>query len=52
VLDGELAVATAHEAFNDGSDLIDADLGDALHGVVERLVELVRERSELDRRAA
>lgn len=46
VLDGELAVATAHEAFDEDS-LIDAELSDALGGVVEDLVDLARQRSNL-----
>ena len=44
VLDSELAVATAHEAFDEDS-LIDAELSDALGGVVEDLVDLARQRS-------
>jgi chromate reductase len=45
VLDGELAVATAHEAFDEDS-LIDAELNDALGGVVEDLLDLARQRSD------
>jgi chromate reductase len=45
VLDAELAVATAHEAFDEDS-LIDAELTDALGTVVEDLVDVARRRSE------
>ena len=41
VLDAELAVATAHEAFDEDS-LIDAELSDALGAVVEDLIDLAR----------
>jgi chromate reductase, NAD(P)H dehydrogenase (quinone) len=51
VLDAELAVATAHEAFDDVA-LIDDDLSDALGAVVTDLVELARERSDSARAAA
>jgi chromate reductase len=51
VLDAELAVATAHEAFNDDDALLDAELGDALSTVVDGLVDLARQRSELSRQA-
>ena len=46
VLDAELAVATAHDAFNDGDALIDDELADGLLTVVEDLVELARQRSQ------
>jgi chromate reductase len=52
VLDAELAVASAHEAFNDDDALVDAELGDALGTVVEGLIDLVRQRSEPARQAA
>jgi chromate reductase, NAD(P)H dehydrogenase (quinone) len=52
VLDAELAVATAHEAFNDDDALVDAELGDALGTVVEGLIDLARQRSESARQAA
>jgi chromate reductase len=52
VLDGELAVAAAHDAFNDDDALLDAELGDALAAVVEGLVDLARQRSEPARQAA
>ena len=51
VLDAELAVATAHEAFDEDS-LIDAELADALGTVVEDLIDVARERSEPARLAA
>jgi chromate reductase len=51
VLDAELAVATAHEAFNDDDALLDAELGDALSTVVDGLVDLARQRSEPARQA-
>jgi chromate reductase, NAD(P)H dehydrogenase (quinone) len=53
VLDAELAVATAHEAFDDEDDaLTEADLADALREVVENLAGLARERSRPTRLAA
>jgi chromate reductase, NAD(P)H dehydrogenase (quinone) len=52
VLDAELAVATAHEAFNDDDALVDAELGDALGTVVEGLIDLGRQRSVPARQAA
>ncbi len=51
VVDVELAVAAADEAFDEDS-LIDAELADALGTVVERLIEVARERSEPARLAA
>jgi chromate reductase len=44
VLDSELAVARAHEAFDD-DELVDADLSEALSAIVVDLVEMARERS-------
>jgi chromate reductase len=46
VLDAELAVATAHEAFKDDDAPIDAERGDATAAVVEDLIDLARHRSE------
>jgi chromate reductase len=51
VLDAELAVATAHEAFDDDS-LIDAELSDALGAVVEDLIYVARQLSDRARLAA
>ena len=45
VLDAELAVATAHEAFDDDA-LIDPDLSEALGTITADLVEMARERSD------
>ena len=45
VLDAELAVATAHEAFEEDA-LIEAELADALRDVVTDLVDLAVARSE------
>jgi len=44
VLDAELAVATAHEAFDEDA-LIDPDLAEALGVIVADLVEMARERA-------
>jgi chromate reductase len=52
VLDAELAVATAHEAFGDDDGLLDAELGDALGTVVEDLIDLARHRYQPARQAA
>jgi chromate reductase len=46
LVDAELAVATAHEAFDDVDALIDAELTGALRGVVEDLIDLSRQRSK------
>ncbi|HET7050414.1 MAG TPA: NAD(P)H-dependent oxidoreductase [Solirubrobacteraceae bacterium] len=46
VLDTELAVATAHEAFDDEDQLIEAELGDALGSVVQDLADAVQRRSQ------
>jgi chromate reductase, NAD(P)H dehydrogenase (quinone) len=51
VLDSELAIATAHEAF-DGDALIDADLSEALGAIVADLVEEAGERPDSARVAA
>jgi chromate reductase len=51
VHDAELAVATAHEAF-DHDALIDADLSNALGAIVADLVEEARQRSNPARAAA
>jgi chromate reductase len=51
VLDAELAVATAHEAFEDDA-LIDVDLRDALSAIVADLVDLAKRRSDSPRVAA
>jgi len=52
VLDAELAVATAHEAFNEEDALLDAEPADALGTVVEGVIGLARQRSESARQAA
>lgn len=52
VLDAELAVATAHEAFNDDNALLDAELRDGLGAVVEGLTDLARQRSQPARQSA
>jgi chromate reductase len=52
VLDAELAVATAHEAFNGEDALTDGDLGAELGAVLESLIDLARQRSEPARQAA
>ena len=44
VLDSELAVATAHEAFDAEDQLIEAELGDALRAVVQDLADAVQQR--------
>src|SRR5262249_36496058 len=41
VLDTELAVATAHEAFDEDDQLIEAELGDLLGSVVQDLADAV-----------
>jgi chromate reductase, NAD(P)H dehydrogenase (quinone) len=51
VLDAELAIATAHEAFEDDA-LIDAELSEALGAIVADLVDLARQRSDRARVAA
>jgi chromate reductase len=52
VLDAELAVATAHEAFDEDDVLNDEELTDALGAVVGDLVEMAARRSEMARAAA
>jgi chromate reductase len=52
VLDAELAVATAHEAFDDDDALTEAELADALRDVVESLIALTTESAEAARLAA
>jgi chromate reductase, NAD(P)H dehydrogenase (quinone) len=49
VLDTELAIATAHEAFDDEDQLIEAELGDALGSVVQDLAEAVAQRAQTAR---
>jgi chromate reductase, NAD(P)H dehydrogenase (quinone) len=49
VLDSELAVATAHEAFDDEDQLIEAELGDALGNVVRDLADAARRRAQMAR---
>jgi chromate reductase len=51
VLDAELAVATAHEAFDDDDALMDRELTDALRAVVEDLIDVARQPSEPARQA-
>ena len=46
VVDTELAVATAHEAFDDEDQLIEAELGDALRAVVQDLADAAQRRSQ------
>jgi chromate reductase len=46
VLDNELAVATAHEAFDGEDQLIEAELGDALRSVVEDLADAAQRRAQ------
>jgi chromate reductase, NAD(P)H dehydrogenase (quinone) len=49
VLGTELAVATAHEAFDDEDQLIEAELGDALRSVVEDLADAAQRRAQTAR---
>jgi chromate reductase len=49
VLDNELAVATAHEAFDGEDQLIEAELGDALRGVVQDLADAAQRRAQTAR---
>jgi len=51
VLDAELAVATAHDAFDDDA-LTDPELADALRAVVADLAGLAEQRAETTRLAA
>jgi chromate reductase len=46
VLDTELAVATAHDAFDDEDQLIEAELGDVLRSVVQDLADAATQRSQ------
>ena len=46
VLDNELAVATAHDAFDGEDQLIEAELGDALGSVVEDLADAAQRRAQ------
>jgi chromate reductase len=52
VLDAELAVATAHDAFDEAEVLTDGELTDALGVIVVDLVEMARRRSEMTAQAA
>ena len=52
VVDTELAIATAHEAFDDEELLLDAELRGALRAVVQDLADAARQRSETARAAA
>jgi chromate reductase len=52
VLDAELAVATAHEAFDGYELLIDEELAAALAAIVEALVDMAAQRAGLARAAA
>ena len=49
VLDTELAVATAHEAFDGEDQLMEAELGDALRSVLQDLADAAARRSEAAR---
>ena len=49
VLDNELAVATAHEAFDGEDQLIEAELGDALRSVVQDLADAAQRRAQTAR---
>ena len=49
VLDNELAVATAHEAFDGEDQLIEAELGDALRSMVEDLADAAQRRAQTAR---
>ena len=49
VLDNELAVATAHEAFDGEDQLIEVELGDALGSVVEDLADAAQRRAQTAR---
>lgn len=52
VLDTELAVATAHEAFDDEDQLMEAELGDALRGVMQEIADAAQQRTQAARMAA
>jgi chromate reductase len=49
VVDSELAVATAHEAFDDEDQLLEVELGDALRSVVNELVAAAQQRAQTAR---
>jgi chromate reductase len=49
VLDNELAVATAHEAFDGEDQLIEAELGDALGGIIQDLADAAQRRAQMTR---
>ena len=49
VLDNEVAVATAHDAFDGEDQLIEAELGDALGSVVEELADAAQRRAQTAR---
>jgi chromate reductase len=49
VLDNELAVATAHEAFDGEDQLIEAELGDALGNIVQDLADAAQRRAQMTR---
>ena len=49
VLDNEIAVATAHEAFDGEDQLIEAELGDALRSVVQDLADAAQRRAQTAR---
>jgi len=49
VLDNELAVATAHEAFDGEDQLIEAELGDALGNIIQDLADAARRRAQITR---
>jgi chromate reductase len=46
VLDTELAIATAHEAFDDEEQLIEEELGDVLRTVVQELADAAQRRTQ------
>jgi chromate reductase, NAD(P)H dehydrogenase (quinone) len=46
VLDTELAVATAHEAFDDEDQLLEEDLGELLGNVVQELADAAQRRPQ------
>jgi chromate reductase, NAD(P)H dehydrogenase (quinone) len=52
VLDNELAVAMAHEAFDGEDQLIEAELGDALRTVMQDLADAAQQREQTARVAA
>jgi chromate reductase len=52
VLDTELAIATAHEAFDHEDQLLEAELGDALRSVVHELADAAEQRTQMARLGA